>query len=179
MAPGTLHWRRQLSFPDPAGEELDSQWYFDTEAGKEEILARHIGRNELLAMDACAALADAENQMARETRQRVCTADHQQRRQAGWPVLASIGKVRPQVPLAILAELPKSSLRSLVPGKPFVMDGYILRILTAQDDAAPGGAKGYIVNGKMTGGFAILATPVKYGVDGHHDLPGRRRRRAV
>ena len=57
-------------------------------------------------------------------------------------------------------------LASLAPGQPFVLDGYILRILTAQGDAAPGGAKSYIVNGKMTGGFAILATPVKYGQTG-------------
>ena len=55
---------------------------------------------------------------------------------------------------------------SLAPGQPFVLDGYILRILTSQGDAAAGGAKSYIVNGKMTGGFAILATPVKYGQTG-------------
>lgn len=46
------------------------------------------------------------------------------------------------------------------------MDGYGLRILTAQGEAAPGGAQNYIMNGKMTGGFAILATPAKYGETG-------------
>ena len=47
-----------------------------------------------------------------------------------------------------------------------VLDGYSLRILTAQGDEAPGGSRSYIVNGKMTGGYAILATPVKYAETG-------------
>jgi hypothetical protein len=50
--------------------------------------------------------------------------------------------------------------------EPFVIDGYSFRILTAQGDAAPGGAQSYIVDGKMTGGFAILAVPVKYAETG-------------
>jgi len=54
----------------------------------------------------------------------------------------------------------------LFPGQPLVLDGYTLRVLTAQGDNALGGAQNYIVNGKMTDGFAILATPVKYGETG-------------
>ena len=52
------------------------------------------------------------------------------------------------------------------PGQPLVLDGYVLRILTAQGDNALGQAQNYIVNGKMTNGFAILATPVKYAETG-------------
>ena len=69
-------------------------------------------------------------------------------------------------PLGSFREFPKSSLGSNPPQEPFVIDGYTLRILTAQGDEAPGGAKSYIVNGKMTGGFAILATPVQYAQTG-------------
>jgi hypothetical protein len=65
-----------------------------------------------------------------------------------------------------LNEFPGSSLASLSPGQPLVIDGYTLRILTAQGDEVPGGAISYIVNGKMTGGFAVLATPVKYAETG-------------
>ena len=54
----------------------------------------------------------------------------------------------------------------LSPHEPLIIDGYTLRILTAQGDDAPGGAKSYIVNGRMVGGFAILATPIKYGETG-------------
>ena len=60
----------------------------------------------------------------------------------------------------------KSSRLSLSPTEPLVIDGYSLRVLTAQGNDAPGGAKSYVANGKMTGGFAILATPVRYGETG-------------
>jgi hypothetical protein len=69
-------------------------------------------------------------------------------------------------PLDHLSQFPKSSLASSPTDEPLVIDGYTLRILTAQGDDATGGAESYIVNGKMTGGFAILATPVKYGETG-------------
>jgi hypothetical protein len=64
------------------------------------------------------------------------------------------------------AEFAALSLAMLSPDKPLVIDGYALRILSAQGDDAPGGAQSYMVNGKMTAGFAILATPVKYAETG-------------
>jgi len=154
-------------FPVPLAKNSDSRWYFDMAAGNQEILARRIGRNELLAMDACSAFADAEDlysllsRNGNEYTPRIISSDSK-RDGLYWPVSA---KQSPS-PLAILSELPKSSRGSLAPGQPFVLDGYILRILTSQGDAADGGAKSYIVNGKMTGGFAILATPAKYGQTG-------------
>jgi len=151
-------------FPIPLAKNSDSRWYFDVGRGKQEIRARHIGRNELLAIDACAALVDAENQYSRNRNPYAPRIISSEGKQDGlyWPASPK----QPPSPLAILAEFPKSSAGSLVPGQPFVLDGYILRILTAQGDTAPGGAKSYMVNGKMTGGFAILATPVKYGHSG-------------
>ena len=157
-------------FPIPLAKNSDSRWYFDMAAGKQELLARRIGRNELLAIDACSAIANAEKQYFRSPRNGNSVKQYTRRvvsndsRQDGlyWPASA---KQSPS-PLAVLAELPNSSVDLLAPGQPLVLDGYILRILTAQGDAAPGGAKSYIVNGKMVGGFAILATPLKYGKTG-------------
>jgi len=157
-------------FPIPLATNSDSRWYFDMAAGKQELLARRIGRNELLAIDACYAIANAEKQYFRIPRNGNSVKEYARRAVSNdgtqdglyWPASAK----RSSSPLAILAELPKSSVDLLAPGQPLVLDGYILRILTAQGDEAHGGAKSYIVNGKMTGGFAVLATPLKYGKTG-------------
>ena len=155
-----------FAFPVPLAKNVSGSWYFDAVAGAQEIRAREVGKNELLTIDALAALANAErfysnNSDAGEYAQRIISTAG---KQDGlyWPASDSLGTG----PLAQLEEFPKSSLTSLSPDQPFVIDGYTLRILTAQGDDAPGGAQNYIVNGKMTGGFAILATPVKYGETG-------------
>jgi hypothetical protein len=155
-----------FAFPVPLAKNASGSWYFDAVAGAQEIRAREIGRNELLTIDALAVLANAEqfysnNSDSGEYAQRIISSAG---KQDGlyWPASDSLGTGPP----AQLEEFPKSSLTSLSPDQPFVIDGYTLRILTAQGDDAPGGAQNYIVNGKMTGGFAILATPVKYGETG-------------
>ena len=77
-------------FPIPLAKDSDSRWYFDMAAGKQEMHARHIGRNELLAIDACYALADAEDQYSRNGNEyalRIISSEGKQR----WPVLARIG----------------------------------------------------------------------------------------
>ncbi|MGC2542454.1 MAG: DUF2950 family protein, partial [Candidatus Sulfotelmatobacter sp.] len=156
-----------FAFPVPLAKNSSGQWYFDGVAGAEEVRARDIGRNELLTIDACIALANAQEMYfadsgdSGEFAQRILSTEG---RQDGlyWPA----SDKQNASPLASLHELPKSSLASLSPGQPLVVDGYTLRILTAQGDDAPGGAMSYIVNGKMTGGFAILATPVKYAETG-------------
>jgi len=157
-------------FPIPLAQSSSSQWYFDTNAGKEEILARRIGRNELLAMDASSAIVGAEHEYYQTahngspahqyTSRIVSTAG--KRDGLYWPASAS----QAPSPLGILAELPKSSLPSLSPGKPFVMDGYTLRIVKAQDNSAPGGAKSSAAKGQIAGSFSVLATPIKFGVTG-------------
>lgn len=157
-------------FPIPLVQNASSRWHFDIAAGKDEILARRIGRNELLAIDASSAIAEAQQQYfhtahdgdsAHEYAERIISTDG---KQDGlyWAASPQQGVS----PLGILAELPKPSLGPLTPGEPFALDGYTLRILTAQGDSASGEAKNYTVNGKMTGGFAILASPVKYGETG-------------
>ena len=155
-----------FAFPVPLAKNTSGSWYFDAVAGAQEIRAREIGKNELLTIDALAALANAEqfyfdNCASGEYAQRIISTPGAQDG-LYWPSSESL-RVSP---LAQLQEFPKPSLTSLLPDQPFVIDGYSLRILTAQGDDAPGGAQNYIVNGKMTGGFAILATPVKYGETG-------------
>ena len=141
--------------------------YFDAVAGAEEIRARDIGRNELLTIDACSALANAQEVYfsgggdSAEFAQRIISTSG---KQDGlyWAVSEQQGSS----PLANIGEFAGPPLTTLYPSEPLIIDGYALRILTAQGDDAPGGAQSYIVNGKMTGGFAILATPLKYAETG-------------
>jgi len=156
-----------FAFPVPLAKNASGQWYFDAVAGAQEIRARDIGRNELLTIDACSALATAQEiyfvsaSDSGEYAQRIVSTSG---KQDGlyWPA----AEQQVESPLASLAEFPRSSLAPLSPDQSLTIDGYTLRILTAQGDDAPGGAMSYIVNGKMTGGFAILATPVKYAETG-------------
>jgi len=156
-----------FAFPVPLAQNSSGRWYFDGIAGAEEVRARNIGRNELLAIDACNALTYAQQMYfagrghLTEYAQRIIST---QGKQDGlyWPAPA---KQSPS-PLASIEQFPKSSVGSLSTSEPFVLDGYAFRILTAQGNDAPGGARKYVVNGKMTEGFAILATPVKYAETG-------------
>jgi Protein of unknown function (DUF2950) len=88
--------------------------------------------------------------------------DHRERSgEAGWIVLRR-SEDSGSKPLGKLSDFATSPLSPLGPGEPQVLDGYSLRILSAQGDKATGGAKTYVVNGKMTGGYAVLASPVTY-----------------
>ncbi len=156
-----------FAFPVPLAKNSSGQWSFDAVAGAQEIRARGIGRNELLTIDACSAIASAQEIYFasvgawNEFAPRIISTSG---KQDGlyWPV----AETKVSSPLTGIDQLPKTSLASSTLQEPLVLDGYSLRILTAQGDAAPGGAQSYIVAGKMTGGFAILATPVKYAETG-------------
>jgi len=156
-----------FAFPVPLAKDSSGQWYFDAVAGAQEIRARDIGRNELLTIDACGAIAAAQQTYFAASGEQ---AEYAQRiistsgKQDGlyWPS----SDAQAPSPLASLSEFPRSSLTSLAAEQPLVVDGYSLRILTSQGDEASGGAKSYIVNGKMSDGFAVLAMPVKYGETG-------------
>jgi hypothetical protein len=155
-----------FAFPVPLAKNSSGKWYFDAVAGAQEVRARDIGRNELLAIDACSALANAQEIYyndgdAREYAQRIISTPG---KEDGLYWAAPEAKT--PSPLGHVSQFPKSSLASSPTDDPLVIDGYTLRVLTAQGDDAPGGAKSYVVDGKMTGGFAILAAPVKYGETG-------------
>jgi len=156
-----------FAFPVPLAKNTAGQWYFDSVAGAQEVRARDIGRNELLAIDACIDLANAEEAYFNIHN----TGEYAQRLMSTsgnhdglyWPSSAT------QAPslLGQLGEFPKSPGTSRAKGaEQLVSDGYTLRILTAQGKDASGGTQNYVVNGKMVRGFALLATPVRYGETG-------------
>jgi hypothetical protein len=153
-------------FPIPLDKNSSGQWSFDTAAGKDEILARRIGRGELTAIAACGAAAIAQDQYFSQTRDGDNVKHYAQRfasdegKQNGlyWPVAEG----QPASPLGPLGDFAKALGYSNAGDKPQLFNGYYYRILTKQGATAKGGAKDYIVDGKMTGGYAILAYPVEY-----------------
>ena len=153
-------------FPVPLLQTSSGQWYFDTAGGTDEILARRIGRNELVAIAAIGALANAQQEYFTGTRAGGQTKQYAQKfasdegKQNGLYWSDSSG--RTPSPLGQLGDFAKDAGYTNPGGTPQPFNGYIFRILTKQGNTAKGGAKDYIVNGKMTGGFAILAYPAEY-----------------
>ena len=152
-------------FPIPLAKNSSSQWFFNTPAGRDEVLARRIGRNELLAIDASTAIANAEELFYKRS-------PAGPSRQYTTAILSSPGKqdglhwdTAPDdtaSPLGKLGDAARVAAAHATPDGSPVFDGYSFRILTAQGPGAKGGAKSYMVNGQLKGGFAVLATPVKY-----------------
>jgi hypothetical protein len=152
-------------FPVPLGRNPSGQWYFDTAAGKDEILARRIGKGELTAVAACLAVADAQQKYFSQTHDGDKVHQYAQKfvsdeaRQNGlyWQVREG----EPPSPLGPLGDFAKA-VGYANSGGTQLFNGYYFQILTKQGDKASGGAKDYTANGKMTNGFAILAYPVEY-----------------
>jgi hypothetical protein len=143
----------------------DGMWRFDTAAGRQEILARRIGKNELDAIQACLAYVDAQNDYAEKDRTGAGINTYAQRiiSQPGkrdglyWP--SSQGDEAS--PLGeFVAQATAQGYR--VGGGRTPYHGYYFKILTRQGPAAPGGALDYVVRGKMIGGFALVAYPAEY-----------------
>ena len=144
-------------------------WYFDTPAAKDEILFRRIGKNELSAMDALGELVDAQKQyfshpplqVPQQFAQRLVSDEGQHN--GLYYFGASDEFNSPINPLIAYARqnLPQEQVGEHVP-----FNGYMFRILTSQGSHAPGGAKNYVVDGKMTAGFAFVAYPVDYRSSG-------------
>jgi hypothetical protein len=158
---GAENW----AFPIPLVNK-DGSWYFDTAAGKDEILFRRIGRNELAAMDACRELVEAQKQyFARMTgnlsRQYAQKLVSDQGRHNGLYWNGADNEFDSPIDPLIAYAGPKEQV-----GEPVPFNGYFFRILTRQGPHAPGGAKNYLVDGKMTAGFAFVAYPVEYRSSG-------------
>jgi hypothetical protein len=159
--------------PIPIVQGEDDKWYFDTDAGREEILNRRIGENELNVIEVCRAIVDAQKEYALMDPDKDGVPEYA--RQFGsnpgkknglfWP--AASGEV--QSPLGqFVADAvaegygeTKSEAGKLRP-----YHGYCYRMLTAQGPGAQGGAADYIVNGRMIGGFAVVAFPAEYASSG-------------
>jgi hypothetical protein len=155
-------------FPVPLTRD-GKGWRFDTAAGKQEVLDRRIGRNELAAMRVCRTYVVAQRLYAQHGHDgkpaglyaRTVRSDPGKQNGLYWP--AARGQKRS--PLGdLLAEATEESRSRDRQPSPF--HGYYFRILTAQGSAAPGGAKDYMAKGDMSGGFALVAWPAQYEVTG-------------
>lgn len=148
------------------------RWRFDTNAGVEEILNRRVGRNELEVIQICRAFVTAEREYAAKRLGPGGAPDYAQHfvSAAGqrdglyWPVKPG----EEESPLGpLIASARAAGYRPGTPHiKPRPYYGYFFRILTAQGPDAPGGAKNYVVDNRMTGGFALIAYPATYGDSG-------------
>ena len=152
---GAENWPFPIPLKSNAG-----QWYFDTPAGVKEILFRRIGSNELAAIRVCYALADAQDEyfgLKQQYAQKIIS-DPGQQDGLYWKV-AEGETESPIGPLVALATGQGYGGQHDTP-QPF--HGYFFHTLKAQGASAKGGAKDYIVDGKMTGGFAFVAWPAEY-----------------
>jgi hypothetical protein len=150
-------------FPIPLVHAND-KWYWDGVAGKEEILYRRIGNNELAAIDVCKGAVAAERDYATTGHDGLPTGIFAQRlesepgKQNGLYWEVNEGEMpSPAGPL-----LGQANSEGYGSGKRLPYHGYYYRLLKAQGANAKGGAKSYIVDGKMTGGFAFVAYPADY-----------------
>lgn len=160
-------------FPFPLVKESDGSWRWDMEAGRQEMLNRRIGNNELFTIQTCLAYADAQADYAmmdptgsgvREYAQKF-RSDDGKRDGLYWPTSGD----EPPSPLGdLMAEATRRGYNFNQPGAngPRPYHGYLFRILLAQGADAPGGARSYVVNGHMIGGFALVAWPAAYGKSG-------------
>jgi len=156
-------------FPFPIVRD-GKMWYFDIDRGNEEIVDRRVGRNELGAIAVCEGYVQSQIEYASHGHDGNPSGVYASRfhsdagEQDGLYWVTSEGKpASPMGPLvadAAVAE-PQQSGATRAP-----YYGYLYKILTAQGPEADGGAKSYIVNGKLTGGFALVAYPAHYGSSG-------------
>jgi len=143
-----------------------TSWYFDTEAGKKEILYRRIGRNELWTVRICQELVAAQKEyhsMRHNEYAQKMLSDEGQHNGLYWRAAEgeSQSPIGPLVAAAVAEGYPTPQDRAATP-----YHGYYYRILKRQGKSGPGGAKHYIANGKMTEGFAFVAYPAEYRSSG-------------
>jgi len=152
-------------FPIPLKKDASGRWYFDTNAGIGEVLYRRVGRNEYAAIRVCGVLAEAQLEYFKELHDGDTVHQYAQKmgsdpgKQNGLYWKAAEGE--PESPIGpLVAYAAGEGYKKEDKGSAF--HGYFFSILTSQGPKATGGAKNYIVNGKMTGGFAFLAYPAEY-----------------
>ena len=158
-------------FPAPLVKS-GGQWHFDVEAGRDEVLNRRIGRNELDTIQTLLAIVDAQREYALKDADGNGLTDYAVRFRSTpgkkdglyWPTQPG----EPASPLGpLVAEAVAEGYGGTTkPGKPRPYHGYYYRMLTGQGKAAHGGAFDYLLNGKLFGGFAVIASPASYGNSG-------------
>jgi hypothetical protein len=152
----------------------EGKWFFDTAAGKEELLNRRIGRNELGAISVCRAYVVAQREYYLDGDAGSGVPEYAQRlgstpgRHDGlyWQARADESP-SPLGPLVAEAQAEGYGEQESARGEqaqPY--HGYVYRILTRQGKKAPGGKYNYVINGHMVAGFALVAYPVHWGSSG-------------
>ena len=166
---GTNGW----PFPVPIVKQA-GWWFFDTAAGKDEILSRRIGKNELSTLEAVRAYVEAQREYASRDRNGDEVLEYAPRIASTpgtkdglyWPPELD-GEISPLGPLVADAQEEGYQVETKGKGTPRTpFHGYYFKILTAQGKNAPGGKYSYIINGHMIGGFALVAWPSEYGESG-------------
>jgi hypothetical protein len=162
---------REWPFPIPVVKKGET-WVFDTMAGKEELLNRRIGRNELNTVQTCLAYVDAQREYAMKDRDSNKLLEYAQK---FWSTKGKKDGLywetkerEEQSPFGpVAARGVQEGYAPTKPGdKPAPYYGYFFKILKAQGKNAPGGAYDYVIKGKMIGGFALVAYPAEYGASG-------------
>lgn len=161
-------------FPIPIVKDASGKWYFDTDAGKEEIVNRRVGENELATILVCREYARAQREYASQDRDGDEVLEFAQR------LMSTPGKQdglywdskpdeegSPFGPLVAFAQgVGYEHGKQVDAPKPQPFYGYLYRIVTTQGANVPGGKYDYVINGNMIGGFALVAYPVEYGKSG-------------
>jgi hypothetical protein len=163
---GTNGWPMPIPLVSVGG-----QWHFDTAAGKEEIINRHIGKDELCAIGVCRVYVTAQQQFASANSNEDGTVIYAQQFKSTpgkrdglyWPVSEN----EPASPFgALVAEAQSEGYAQHQSGGPHPFHGYYFKILTLQGAAAPGGKINYLIRGHLTGGFAMVAYPEHWDQSG-------------
>jgi hypothetical protein len=156
-------------FPIPIVKKGEG-WVFDTKEGREEVLNRRLGRNELNAIQVCSAYVDAQREYAITDRERDGIIQYAQKvwsdpyRRNGlyWEP----GEGEDPSPMGPFVGQAVGEGYTKKGDKPIPYYGYYFKILKGQGPSAPGGAYSYVINGHMVAGFALVAWPAEYGVSG-------------
>jgi hypothetical protein len=163
--------KEEWSLPIPVVRR-GGHWQFDTEASAQKIIDRRVGRNELNVIEVCRAYVAAQREYASRERQGAGVREYARRFDSSpgthdglyWEAAAG-EEPSPLGPLMARARaegyVDENPPASLAP-----YHGYFYRLLTGQGSHAPGGAKDYVAAGHMTGGFAMVAFPAKWGDSG-------------
>jgi hypothetical protein len=162
---GAENWPAPIPLVNRGGS-----WFFDVDAGRKEILYRRVGANELEAIEVCHELVSAQEEYYKKPSagsinqyaQKFVSNDN--KHDALYWRGNGAGDESPIGPLLARAGMAASDTQLAAQTNPFY--GYYYRVLTSQGKHARGGLKSYLVDGRMTGGFAFVAFPAEYKSSG-------------